>query len=194
MQKKTESIVHAHLPTQFGTFTVYSHQQSNESLPTLVMLKPWEEQVPLVRIHSECLTGDALGSMRCDCGFQLQESLRLIQEEGGLLIYLRQEGRGIGLHEKIQAYRLQDQGLDTVEANLRLGHPADQRNYKEAAQILRHYGIHKARLLTNNPEKLSQLEQEGIQITERIPLVKAMDEFNEKYLQTKKEKFGHYYD
>ncbi|MBA2650505.1 MAG: 3,4-dihydroxy-2-butanone-4-phosphate synthase [Legionella sp.] len=158
-----------------------------------VLVKPpvITNKVPLVRIHSECITGDVFGSCKCDCGKQLELSLALIAKEGGVLIYLRQEGRGIGLSNKLKAYALQEQGLDTVEANLELGLPADSRNYAIAYQILKHLGIDVLRLLTNNPSKLEALKHYGLQIAERIPLeIEATGE-NRLYLQTKKNKLGH---
>jgi 3,4-dihydroxy 2-butanone 4-phosphate synthase/GTP cyclohydrolase II len=146
----------------------------------------------LVRVHSECLTGDSFGSLRCDCGEQLAESMRLIGEESeGAVIYLRQEGRGIGLNAKLEAYALQDQGLDTVEANLRLGFPADMREYWEAAQILRLMGRRRVRLLTNNPDKVTGLSEYGIEVTERIPLRVQGNPHNHRYIQTKRDRLGH---
>jgi len=147
---------------------------------------------PLVRIHSECLTGDVLGSARCDCGQQLQASMQQILCEGGVLIYLRQEGRGIGLINKIKAYALQDQGLDTVEANHHLGLPTDARDYAICAQILKHFGFPSIRLLTNNPKKLDSLQQYGIEVTRRIPLEMPANGANRQYLQTKRDKLGHW--
>ena len=149
-------------------------------------------KAPLVRIHSECLTGDVFGSRRCDCGPQLSESLDLIKKEGsGLLIYLRQEGRGIGLSNKLKAYHLQDSGLDTVEANEALGFQADQRQYRVAARILGHLGVQQVRLITNNPRKIAGLEELGIEVTERCQVVITPNEFNKKYLDVKREKLGH---
>jgi len=146
----------------------------------------------LLRIHSECLTGEVLHSQRCDCGYQLDESLKRIAQEGrGLLIYLRQEGRGIGLVQKIRAYHLQDEGLDTLDANLKLGLPADARDYSKALAILKRLGIRKVRLLSNNPEKLRALEEGGIEVCEQIPLKTQAGPFNKKYLETKKIRFGH---
>jgi 3,4-dihydroxy 2-butanone 4-phosphate synthase/GTP cyclohydrolase II len=146
----------------------------------------------LVRIHSECLTGDVLGSLRCDCGSQLNTSLQLIESAGsGVVIYLRdQEGRGIGLAEKIRAYQLQDQGLDTVEANLALGHDVDERDFDDAVEILKLMGLNQVELLTNNPEKLKTLKDAGIQ-AESVPLPGEMNEFNERYIKTKQERLGH---
>ena len=148
---------------------------------------------PLIRIHSECLTGDVFGSYRCDCGQQLEESMKKIQDYGhGAIIYLRQEGRGIGLANKLHAYELQDKGLDTVEANIKLGFKADERNYEIGAKILKNIKMSNIRLLTNNPAKESGLIQNGIKVIERIPLIINSCETNSFYLKTKKEKMGHY--
>ncbi|MCK4342985.1 MAG: GTP cyclohydrolase II [Phycisphaerae bacterium] len=146
----------------------------------------------LVRVHSECLTGDVFGSLRCDCGSQLQAAMEMIAEEGrGVLVYLRQEGRGIGLENKLHAYRLQDEGFDTVEANQVLGFPADRRDYGIGAQILRDVGLQKIRVLTNNPKKVSRLEVYGLEVVEQLPLEIAPNEYNRRYLETKKQKLGH---
>ena len=147
---------------------------------------------PLVRVHSECLTGDVLHSMRCDCGDQLQECMRRVQEEGaGVVLYMRQEGRGIGLGAKLQAYALQDQGYDTVDANLKLGFGADQREYRSSALILQELGVDRIRLLTNNPLKVDGLRRNGIAIDERIPVVIPSNPHNAKYLETKRTRLGH---
>ena len=146
----------------------------------------------LVRVHSECLTGDALGSLRCDCGPQLETALQRIHEVGwGCLVYLRQEGRGIGLHAKIQAYNLQDRGADTLDANLLLGHPADARDYRIAEKILVAVGVESVCLLTNNPDKVIQLQNLGVDVVERMPLVAGVSEDNREYLSTKVERMGH---
>ena len=146
----------------------------------------------LVRVHSECLTGDVFGSDRCDCGDQLSEAMQMIEKEGkGALIYLRQEGRGIGLTNKLHAYALQEQGLDTVEANVKLGLPADKRDYGIGCQILRDLGLRKIRILTNNPKKILGIEGYGLQIVEEVPIRIEPNEHNRKYLQTKKDKMGH---
>ncbi|MBN8548630.1 MAG: GTP cyclohydrolase II [Deltaproteobacteria bacterium] len=183
--------------TDFGPCTTYVFQDDVDRKEHLVLAFGKEKLLEnpdgaLVRIHSECLTGDVFGSRRCDCGEQLHRSLRLIVERGcGLVLYLRQEGRGIGLGNKLRAYALQDQGHDTVEANLQLGFPADLRDFVVAAKILDHFKISKVRLLTNNPEKLSSLEQFGITIEERIPLIASPDQYSKSYIDTKREKLGH---
>ena len=185
------------LPTRFGEFRILGYRDSltGEEHAALVM-GSWDPEEPvLVRMHSECLTGDALHSLRCDCGFQRDLALERISKEGkGVLVYLRQEGRGIGLINKIRAYHLQDQGLDTVEANLALGFPPDLRDYGVGAQILYDLGVRKMRLLTNNPRKVKALSGFGIEIVERIPLRAGDNPHNERYLQAKKEKLGHWMD
>ena len=195
----------APLPTRWGSFTIHHfaspYGSSKEGLlllsrgaafETLPLEEEKSDPPILLRIHSECFTGDVFGSLRCDCGAQLVESMRLISEEReGAVIYLRQEGRGIGLDAKLQAYVLQDQGLDTVEANLRLGFPADMREYWEAAQILRLMGRRRVRLLTNNPDKVAGLIEYGIEVAERIPLRVAGNPHNLRYIQTKRDRLGH---
>jgi GTP cyclohydrolase II len=151
-------------------------------------------EVPLVRVHSECLTGDLLGSTRCDCGEQLHRALEMIHRQKGVLLYLRQEGRGIGLINKLKAYNLQDGGLNTVDANHQLGFEADARTYDKAALILQDLGLSKIRLLTNNPRKVASLRKDGIEICERLSLQIEPSEINEKYLQTKKDVLGHLLD
>lgn len=184
----------ADLPTEYGTFKaiVYTSKLDKKEHVALVKGEIRPEEAVLVRVHSECLTGDVFGSFRCDCGPQLHAALRQIEEEGkGVLLYMRQEGRGIGLVNKIKAYRLQEQGYDTVEANEKLGFPADLRDYGIGAQILRDLGVGKMRLLTNNPRKIKGLEGHGLEVLERVPLQMKSNRCNQKYLQTKKVKLGH---
>ena len=190
-----EEVASAELPTAFAkdALKVHAFRSTLDGTEHLAIVKHPLPKIPLVRLHSECLTGDALGSLRCDCGAQLQESLRLISEsDGGALIYLRgQEGRGIGLANKIRAYALQDKGLDTVEANAALGFAPDARDYGIAAQMLTALGISSLTLLSNNPDKADALERYGINVAERRPLNIAPNPFNLRYLTTKREKFGH---
>ncbi|KTD63333.1 bifunctional 3,4-dihydroxy-2-butanone-4-phosphate synthase/GTP cyclohydrolase II [Legionella shakespearei] len=177
---------------QHGVFSMTVFENALDNAEHFVLVKPplYGNRVPLVRVHSECITGDVFGSCKCDCGKQLDLSLAMIAAEGGALIYLRQEGRGIGLANKLKAYSLQEQGLDTVEANLKLGLPADDRDYAVAYQILNYLGINSIRMLTNNPLKIAALQRYGI-TAERVPLeIKATDE-NRSYLVTKKHKLGH---
>lgn len=169
--------------------TVFSNQLDDAEHFTLIK-RPFSS-VPLVRIHSECITGDVFGSCKCDCGSQLQHSLSLIAEEGGILIYLRQEGRGIGLANKLKAYALQEQGYDTVDANLALGLPIDNRDYAVAYQILKHLNVDKIRLLTNSPQKIEAIAQYGVTVAERVPLVIESTLENRIYLKTKQDKLGH---
>lgn len=182
------------IPLQhYGQFdmTVFENQLDTAEHFALVKAPKAANKTPLVRIHSECITGDVFGSCRCDCGKQLDESLKMISEEGGVLIYLRQEGRGIGLLNKLKAYALQEQGMDTVDANIELGLPVDSRDYAIAYQILKYLGIKALRLITNNPLKMAALEQFGLQISERISLEVQSTSENHNYLVTKKEKLGH---
>lgn len=173
------------------TMTVFSNQIDDAEHFVLTKPSKFSNQVPLVRIHSECITGDVFGSCKCDCGSQLRQSMALMGEEGGVLIYLRQEGRGIGLANKLKAYALQEQGFDTVEANLELGLPVDNRDYAVAFQILKYLGINAVRLLTNNPSKVSSITQYGIKVSERISLKVEPTNDNRTYLKTKQEKLGH---
>jgi 3,4-dihydroxy 2-butanone 4-phosphate synthase / GTP cyclohydrolase II len=187
----------AGLPTSYGDFGMFVYQatDSKEHVALTTGLEPGtvgEDEAILVRLHSECLTGDVFGSWRCDCGEQLEDSMRLLREQGrGVLLYLRQEGRGIGLANKISAYALQEEGLDTVEANLALGLPEDARDYGVAAEMLLDLGIHRAALLTNNPAKIEGLRSHGVEVIERLRAQVEPNPFNIKYLRTKKEKLGH---
>lgn len=182
------------LPTRSGTFRLRAYQRlgRDEIDLALVLGKVNGEEPVLVRLHSECLTGEVFGSQRCDCGSQLEMAMQRIAVEGrGVIVYLRQEGRGIGLLNKIRAYHLQDQGLDTVEANFQLGFPADLRNYREAALILRDLGIQRVRLMTNNPRKVAALEELGFTVVERVSIELPPTEHNHRYLRTKRDKLGH---
>ncbi|HPD17077.1 MAG TPA: bifunctional 3,4-dihydroxy-2-butanone-4-phosphate synthase/GTP cyclohydrolase II [Planctomycetota bacterium] len=206
-RRRTETLIRravspVRLPTLWGTFELLCYESQVDADPHLALTKglvfnnarepqPLEEPV-LVRVHSECITGDTLGSLRCDCGAQLHAALEQIEAEGrGVLLYMRQEGRGIGLANKLRAYLLQEQGLDTVEANVRLGFKADLRDYGIGAQILRDLGLRRIRLLTNNPKKLHALAGFGLEVVEQVPLVVRPTEHNRQYLEAKKRKLGH---
>ena len=187
-------VARAHLPTRFGEFTLdgfYDGREDKEHTAVVRGDVQGKEGVPL-RVHSQCHTGDVLGSLRCDCRDQLEAALRYIgSRDVGVLIYLMQEGRGIGLLNKIKAYQLQDLGLDTVEANHFLGYPGEARDYRVAAKIIQLLGIRSIALLTNNPDKIEKLQREGVHITERLPLVIPPNPYDKHYLETKKKKMGH---
>ena len=184
------------LPSEFGQFDIYGYRHTVDNTDHVAIVKGdpanFQDQPVMVRMHSECLTGDALGSLRCDCRMQLQAALKMIENAGqGVVVYLRQEGRGIGLINKLKAYSLQDMGLDTVEANERLGFPADLRDYGMGAQILMDLGIKKIRLITNNPRKIAGLKGYGLEVVDRLPLLIESNDYNTYYLATKAEKLGH---
>ncbi len=192
-EKLVEAIVQTKLPTKFGEFKliIYRDKTNGQTHIVLCMGSGFDESI-LVRVHSECLTGDVFGSLRCDCGRQLEKAMQIIaREKKGIILYMNQEGRGIGLVEKMRAYNLQDKGMDTVQANEALGHKADLRDYGIGAQILVDLGVKKIRLLTNNPRKIVGLEGYGLEVSERLPLEIAPNAENYKYLKTKKEKLGH---
>lgn len=185
-------IASATLPTSYGRFQIVVYQSIKDKSEHVVLAKNKRlKESTLVRIHSQCLTGDVFSSLKCDCREQLYKSLKKIGKQGGVLIYLNQEGRGLGLANKIKAYSLQDQGYDTVEANYALGFPADARQYQIAADILQDLGIGKINLLTNNPDKVVQLDSYGITVRRCIPLEVAPNKINKDYLKTKKNKLGH---
>lgn len=195
---KQESIIErgarATLPTQWGDFDIVVYRQKSNGLEHMALIKgEWAEEEPiLVRMHSSCATGDILGSCRCDCGAQLHKAMEMVEKAGkGVIVYLNQEGRGIGLFNKIKAYKLQDEGLDTVEANLKLGFKADERDYGVGASILHDLGVRNVRLMTNNPQKRAGLEGYGIKIVENVPIVIAPNPHNAHYLETKEKDMGH---
>ncbi len=182
------------MPTEYGHFQLIPFRQSSNGLEHMALVKgEWEEDEPiLVRVHSSCATGDILGSKRCDCGQQLHKAMQMIEKEGkGVIVYMQQEGRGIGLMNKIAAYKLQEEGYDTVDANLHLGFKADERDYGCGAQMLRLLGVHKMRLMTNNPVKRVGLEAYGLEIVENVPIEITPNEYNERYLKTKRDRMGH---
>lgn len=208
-------ITSAKLPTRYGEFDIHIFEnqdgqehvmltvglpvvEQNSKLDTAQAKKdsgPSDRPIPLVRIHSECLTGDAFSSLKCDCGPQLNTAMQAIQEQGyGAVLYLRQEGRGIGLTNKIRAYALQDQGHDTLDANLMLGLPADARIYDMCGPMLAHVGVDEVRLITNNPDKVAYLTEHGINVVERVPLVVGVNDMNASYLATKRDRMGHLLD
>lgn len=189
-----EEIVRVDMPTKYGHFKLVAFNEKNTNNEHLALIKgEWEKDEPvMVRVHSSCFTGDIMGSLRCDCGDQLHAAMGMVEKEGkGVILYMNQEGRGIGLVNKLKAYKLQEGGMDTVEANLHLGFPMDKRDYGVGAQILRYLGISKLRLMSNNPKKRAGLLGYGLEVTETIPIEAAANPYNEKYLQTKRDKMGH---
>ena len=181
----------ANLPTKYGKFKIKAYKDGNQE-HLAIMSQDFETlDAPYVRIHSECLTGDTLGSLKCDCQNQLDLSLKFIAQQGGLVIYHRQEGRNIGLVNKVNAYALQDQGRNTIQANLELGFGEDDRDYSIVGHIFKDLGVKKLKLITNNPKKIQYVESLGIEIIERIPAITKSNKYNEDYLFTKKEKMGH---
>ena len=177
----------ANLPSKFGNFKVKAFKEGQKE--HLVIYKETLDETPIVRVHSECLTGDALGSLKCDCGEQLEYALKLAQKSDGMVIYLRQEGRNIGLLNKINAYALQDKGANTIEANHQLGFRADERTYEIVTTILHHFNIKKIKLLTNNPDKISSISD--VEIVERVPIIIESNEYNKDYLSVKRDEMGH---
>ena len=195
---KKESIIEVgeevEMPTEWGNFRLIPFRQQSNGLEHMALVKgEWREDEPvLVRVHSSCATGDILGSKRCDCGQQLHKAMEMIEKEGkGVLVYMQQEGRGIGLMNKIEASKLQEEGYDTVDANTHLGFKPDERDYGCGAQMLRHLGVHKMRLLTNNPTKRVGLEAYGLEIVENVPIEVVPNKYNERYLKTKRDRMGH---
>ena len=192
-----EKVSQAILPTEYGTFIIEGYQNKADGKEAVAIIKGDVNggNPPLVRVHSQCLTGDGFASLRCDCGNQLHTAMQMIESEGrGAILYMFQEGRGIGLLNKIKAYKLQDEGYDTVEANIKLGFLDDERDYSFGAQLLRKLGITKMRLLSNNPRKFTGLQEYGLEIVERIPIQCGIGGDNLKYMQTKKDKLGHILD
>ena len=181
----------ANLPTKYGNFRIKAYKDDNQEHLAIMSLDFETLEAPFVRIHSECLTGDTLGSLKCDCQNQLELSLKFIAKNGGLVIYHRQEGRNIGLVNKVNAYALQDKGRNTIEANIELGFKEDERDYRVVGYIFENLGIKKLKLITNNPAKLKYVESLGVKIVERIPAIIKSNKYNELYLSTKKEKMGH---
>jgi 3,4-dihydroxy 2-butanone 4-phosphate synthase/GTP cyclohydrolase II len=194
METLIEELVSVDMPTQFGHFKLVAFKEKLSGAEHLALVKgEWnKEEAVLTRVHSSCFTGDILGSFRCDCGEQLHKAMQMVEAEGkGIILYMQQEGRGIGLINKLRAYKLQEQGMDTVEANLHLGFKMDERDYGIGAQILRHLGVNKLKLMSNNPRKRAGLKGYGIEITEVVPIEVPANPHNERYLQVKRDKMGH---
>ncbi|PSJ81430.1 GTP cyclohydrolase II [Neisseria iguanae] len=194
MAKAVKFVASCRLPTEFGVFTMHGFEEESGQEHVALVMGGVSDGLPVLsRIHSECLTGDALFSQKCDCGPQLEAAMQAVQKEGrGVIVYLRQEGRGIGLINKIRAYQLQDQGRDTVEANVELGLPVDARDFTLAKSIYDYLRVHEVKLLTNNPEKIKTLQKAGINVVARIPLQVGENIENERYLHTKADKLGHF--
>ncbi len=191
-EKLVEKVATASLPTEFGKFTIHVYKDHSSQLEHVALVKGKLKGIPLVRVHSSCITGDIFSSLRCDCGPQLHAALKAIEKEGnGVLLYLNQEGRGIGLSNKIRAYALQEKGLDTVQANIALGFKPDLRDYGVGAQILKDLGVTKMNLLTNNPRKIVGINGHGLKIIRRIPIKITANQYNKKYIRTKENKMGH---
>ncbi|MDR1222862.1 MAG: bifunctional 3,4-dihydroxy-2-butanone-4-phosphate synthase/GTP cyclohydrolase II [Tannerella sp.] len=193
-ESSVEKGVEVKMPTKYGDFRLIPFKQKSNGLEHVALIKGEisSDEPLLVRVHSSCMTGDIFGSYRCDCGEQLHKAMRIIEKEGkGVVLYLHQEGRGIGLMDKIKAYKLQEEGLDTVDANLHLCHKADERDYGVGAQILRQIGVHKMRLMTNNPVKRVGLEAYGLEVVENVPIEVEPNKYNEFYMRTKKDRMGH---
>lgn len=185
-------ITQAHLPTEYGEFKIHIFECDKQEHLVLTMGDFADGDVVLTRVHSECLTGDGLFSLRCDCGPQLAFAMEQISKAGqGMIVYLRQEGRGIGLTEKIKAYQLQDQGYDTFDANVKLGHPPDNRSYDMLADVFKHLNVSRVKLMTNNPEKIRSVESQGVEVVDRLPIQVGHNTHNKHYLQTKRDKFLH---
>ncbi|HIP32503.1 MAG TPA: GTP cyclohydrolase II, partial [Crocinitomicaceae bacterium] len=193
-ETSVERIIDVKMPTKYGDFDMYLYKNTNTDEEHLALVKgEWKEDEPiLVRVHSSCMTGDIFGSCRCDCGPQLQKAMEVIEKEGkGAIIYMNQEGRGIGLTNKLKAYKLQEQGYDTLEANIKLGFKGDERDYGIGAQIIRDLGISKMKLMSNNPTKRTGLIGYGLEVIENVAIEIASNEHNESYLKTKRDKMGH---
>jgi 3,4-dihydroxy 2-butanone 4-phosphate synthase/GTP cyclohydrolase II len=195
---RTETLIHedvrVNMPTKYGTFELIAFKQTNSGEEHMALKKgSWKKDEPiLVRVHSSCMTGDILGSLRCDCGEQLHNAMKMVEAEGnGVVLYMNQEGRGIGLLNKLRAYKLQEEGRDTVEANIDLGFQIDERDYGVGAQILRALGVTKIRLISNNPRKRAGLLGYGLEIVETVPIEIEANKHNKKYLETKRDKLGH---
>ena len=197
MHTKKTSIIQGErvkLPTKYGHFQLIPFQEKKTGVEHIVLIKGAveTEHAPLVRIHSACATGDLFGSLKCDCGEQLAQSMKMIESKGsGVIVYLQQEGRGIGLMNKMKAYKLQEEGFDTIEANVKLGFAPDERNYNVAVEILKMLSITALKLMTNNPDKIMGLESYGIQVVERVPIIIPSNPFNKHYLDTKEHDMGH---